>query len=108
MIPVSGLRSSAGAKRGLALDEKRYVDAPYASCKNYNNPILVPDGDAGKFHKHPNQKGKQRTLGLTYGARSIVKKRKVPGSQRPREEGEKTRRVISSDHGACWKPCSQS
>jgi hypothetical protein len=55
-MPVSDFRSSAGAKRGLAFDEECQVDAPYARCEDYDDPVPVPDGDADKFYKHPHRK----------------------------------------------------
>jgi hypothetical protein len=32
---------------GLAVYEKRKVDAPYAGCEDYNNLFPVPDSDVG-------------------------------------------------------------
>ena len=55
---VRGSRSSAGeeTEKGLALYEERQVETPYTSCEDYNNLILIPDGNAGRFYKYPFRK----------------------------------------------------
>lgn len=45
-----------GDGEGLALYDGRQVETPYTSCEDYNNLILIPDGNAGRFHEYPFRK----------------------------------------------------
>ena len=75
---------------GLALYDECEMGNPCAGCESNDDLIPVPDGDADRLYEYPLQEdrgnGEAKKTRLTCEARSVTKKRRGSGSQRPRRK----------------------